>query len=74
MRTFQYGSDSGGVAKAQSAKDLFHGTDVVSTAAPPRTVEIARNQVHMFAKHHGSNREDELFPNTTFSVVNIAHM
>ena len=56
-----------GAGKAQSAKAssmvlmlflLLH-----RHAAP---IEIARNQVHIFAKHHGSNREDELFPSTTF--------
>ena len=49
------------------SKGLSNGTDVVSIAAPPRSPsEIDRNQVHMFATHHGTNREDELFPNTTF--------
>ena len=38
------------------------------------SIEIARNQVHMFAKHHGTNREDELFPNTTFFDADIVNM
>ena len=58
------------LAKRSPPKSSCHGTDVVSTAAPPRNpIEIARNQVHVFAKHHGSNREDELIPNTTFFVA-----
>ena len=51
-----------GVGKAQD-KGFLNGTDVVSNVASPRSpVEIARNQAHMFGKHHGSDREDELFP------------
>ena len=49
------------------SKGFFDGTDVVSLAAIPRSsVEITRNQVHMFAKHHSTNREYELSPSTTF--------
>ena len=44
-------------------KGLFNDTDIVAVVAPPRSsVEVTGNEVHMFAKHHGSNREDELFP------------
>ena len=57
------------------SKGFFNGTDVVSVVAPPRSpIEIARNQVHMFAEHHGSNREDERFPDTTFLGADIANM
>ena len=53
-------------------RGFYNGTDVVSTTAPPRCpIEITCNQVHVFAKHHGTNCEDELFRNTTFSLSSI---
>ena len=49
------------------SKSFFNGSDVVSAVASPRSpVDIAGNQVHMFAEHHRSNRVNEFFPNTTF--------
>ena len=57
------------------SKGFFNGTDVVSIVALTGSpIEIPRNQVHMFAKHHGSNRKDEFFPNTTLFGVDIADM
>ena len=54
---------------------FLNGTDVVSIVASPRgPIGISRNHVHMFAKHHGSNCEDEHFPNTTFFGVDVANM
>ena len=56
-------------------KGFFNGTDVVSTAAPPRCpVEIACNQVDMLTKHLSTDGEDELFGNTPFFGGDIADM
>ena len=57
------------------SRGLFDGTDVVSVAATPCScVEITSNQVHMFVKHHSTNCNDELFPNTTFLSVNVTNV
>ena len=63
------GVGPGGAGNAQSAKAssmvlmLFL---LLHRHAVP--LKITCNQVHMFAKHDGSNREDEFFPNTIFGV------
>ena len=57
------------------SEGFLDGTDVVSPAATPRSpIEITRNQIHMFAKHHSTNREDELFPRTKIFGKDIAIM
>ena len=56
-------------------KGFFNGTDAVTVAAPPGCpIEITCNQVNMLTNHNGSDCEDQLFRNTPFLGVDIAHM
>ena len=46
---------------------FFDGTDVVSVVAPPCSpVEITGHQVHLFVKHHRTNRKDKLLSYAIF--------
>ena len=65
------GVGPGGIGKAVG-KGFFDGTDVVPVVAPPcSTVEITGHQVHLFVKHHCTNRKDKLLAYATFLGVNV---